>query len=54
MAHNAVFDAAFLWRAGIEMVPDCTMLAAHALTGRRESLAALAAEHLGRPLDKGL
>ena len=54
VAHNAVFDAAFLRRAGMEMVPDCTMLAAHALTGRREKLSTLVTEYLDLPMEKAL
>jgi ribonuclease D len=54
VAHNAVFDAGFLWRAGVRAVPDCTMLAAHVLTGRREKLSALAETHLGVEMEKEL
>lgn len=54
VAHNAVFDAGFLWRAGVRVVPDCTMLAAHVLTGRREKLSALAETHLGLEMEKEL
>ena len=54
VAHNAIFDAGFLWRAGVRVVPDCTMLAGHVLTGRREKLSALAATHLGLEMEKEL
>src|ERR1700733_8591993 len=54
VAHNAVFDAAFLRRAGVRLIPDCTMLAAHVLTGRREKLSALMATHFGIGMDKSL
>ena len=52
VAHNATFDASFLRRAGIQLVPDCTMLMSHILTGKREKLSELAERHLGRTLDK--
>ena len=54
VAHNALFDAGFLWRAGVRVVPDCTMLAGHVLSGRREKLSALAATHLGLEMEKEL
>ena len=54
VAHNATFDAGFMWRAGVKMVPDCTMLAAHVLSGRREKLSALAVTHLGIEMEKEL
>lgn len=53
VAHNAVFDLGFLWRAGVEMGAECTMLAAHVLTGQREGLKALALRYLDLALDKG-
>ena len=39
-------------RAGVRLVPDCTLLANHALTGRVEKLSVLAERHLGLRLDK--
>ena len=54
VAHNATFDAGFLWRAGVRVVPDCTMLAGHVISGRREKLSALAATHLGLEMEKEL
>jgi DNA polymerase I len=52
VAHNATFDMGFLWRAGVRLVPDCTLLANHVLTGKPEKLAVLAERHLGLALDK--
>lgn len=42
MAHNAVFDMGFLWRAGVKLTMDCTLLANHVLTGERAKLKDLA------------
>jgi DNA polymerase I len=52
VAHNATFDMGFLWGAGVDLVPDCTLLANHVLTGLPEKLRDLAALHLGVELDK--
>jgi DNA polymerase I len=52
VAHNAIFEMSFLSRAGVRLVPDCTMLAGHALTGQAEKLSVLAERHLGLSLDK--
>ena len=42
----------FLRRAGVRLVPDCTLLAGHVLTGKAEKLSVLAERHLGLRLDK--
>ena len=42
----------FLRRAGVRLVPDCTLLAGHVLTGKAEELSVLAERHLGLRLDK--
>jgi ribonuclease D len=52
VAHNATFDMGFLRRAGVRLVPECTLLAAHVLTGKAEKLSVLAERHLGLHLDK--
>jgi DNA polymerase I-like protein with 3'-5' exonuclease and polymerase domains len=38
VAHNAIFDLSFLRVAGINLTGDCTMIAAHVLTGQPLSL----------------
>jgi DNA polymerase-1 len=52
VAHAATFDMGFLHRHGARLTLDCTLLANHARTGRREKLATLAEQHLGIVLDK--
>src|SRR5206468_2973637 len=52
VAHNATFAMGFLRQAGVRLVPDCTLLAGHVLTGRAEKLSVLAERHLGLHLDK--
>lgn len=52
VAHNATFDMGFLRKAGVKLTPECTMLAAHILTGRMFSLADLVDSYLGWTLDK--
>lgn len=52
VAHNAVFEMGFLYKAGIEVTPDCTMLAAHVLTGKRVGLKVLAKQYLGFDMSK--
>jgi DNA polymerase-1 len=52
VAHNALFDAGFLWRAGVRIVPECTLLAFHVLNGRRAKLSELAKLYLEIELDK--
>lgn len=52
VAHNAVFEMGFLWHLGIEVTPECTMLAAHVLTGKREGLKVLAQRYLGLDMSK--
>ncbi len=54
VAHNASFDMSFLAAAGVRMVLHCSLLAWHALTNRRVSLARLAQELLRLELDKSL
>lgn len=52
VAHNAVFDMGFLHHANVPLMLDCTMLAHHVLTGKREKLKTLAQQYLGLELDK--
>ncbi|MBV9913327.1 MAG: hypothetical protein JOZ93_12150, partial [Sinobacteraceae bacterium] len=52
VCHNALFEMAFMRRAGVPLTPDCTMLAHHAMAGQAESLEGLADRHLGLQLDK--
>lgn len=54
VAHNATFDMGFLAAAGAPLDLHCSLLAWHALTNRRASLARLAQELLGLTLDKTL
>src|SRR3954451_20243834 len=42
----------FLRRAGVRLVPECTLLAAHVLTGKAEKLSVLAERRFGLHLDK--
>ena len=53
VCHNATFDMGFLWRAGVELAADCSMLAYHVLTGERAKLKDLAEKYAGLTLDKG-
>lgn len=52
VCHNATFDMGFLWRAGVELEADCSMLAYHVLTGERVKLKDLAEKYAGLTLDK--
>jgi len=52
VAHNAVFEMGFLYRAGVEVKLDCTMLASHVLTGKRVGLKALAQQYLDLDMSK--
>lgn len=52
VAHNAVFEMGFFTHAGIPLTLDCTMLAHHVLTGKRESLKTLAKQYLDMDMDK--
>jgi DNA polymerase I-like protein with 3'-5' exonuclease and polymerase domains len=54
VAHNAVFEMKFFKAAGIEMTLDCTLLAAHVLTGEMAKLSDLCNHHLGIQIDKTL
>jgi P4 family phage/plasmid primase-like protien len=51
-AHNAAFDMAFLRHNGVRSTLDCTLIASHMLTGKREKLSEVAERHLGVRLDK--
>lgn len=52
VAHNAVFEMGFLYRAGVEAEVNCTMIASHVLTGKQEGLKALTLQHLGFDISK--
>lgn len=52
VAHNAVFEMGFMFKAGVEVTLDCSMLAYHVLTGKRVGLKALALEYLGLDMSK--
>lgn len=52
VAHNAVFEMGFMYKAGVEVTLDCSMLAYHVLAGKRAALKALALEYLGLDMSK--
>jgi len=52
VAHNSVFEMGFMYKAGVEVTLDCSMLAYHVLTGKRAGLKALALEYLGLDMSK--
>jgi DNA polymerase-1 len=52
VSHNAVFEASFLKFQGVDLLPECTLLAHHALTGEARDLKSLMQHYLGRELDK--
>ena len=52
IAHNATFDMGFLRHTGVRSTLDCTLIASHVLTGKREKLSEVAERHLGVRLDK--
>lgn len=54
VAHNAVFEMAFLKAAGISLTLDCTLLAHHILTGEMARLSDICKAYLDVSLDKTL